>query len=65
MVQGIDLDEKVTLTVNVNDSTWLVCLCNTFGDRQGSLACCSPWSHKESNTKEWQTWTEQHLKMSF
>ena len=20
------------------------------GERQGSLACCSPWGHKESNT---------------
>ena len=22
------------------------------GDRQGSLACCSLWSHKESDTTE-------------
>ena len=22
------------------------------GDGQGSLACCSPWSHKESDTTE-------------
>ena len=22
------------------------------GDRQGSLACCSPWSRKESDTPE-------------
>ena len=22
------------------------------GERQGSLACCSPWGHKESNTTE-------------
>ena len=22
------------------------------GDRQGSLACCSPWGHKESDTTE-------------
>ena len=21
-------------------------------DEQGSLACCSPWGHKESNTTE-------------
>ena len=27
----------------------------TLGDSegQGSLACCSPWGHKESNTTEW------------
>ena len=28
------------------------------GDGQGSLACCSPWGHKESNTTEWLNWTE-------
>ena len=22
------------------------------GEGQGSLACCSPWGHKESNTTE-------------
>ena len=24
---------------------------------QGSLACCSPWDHKESDTTEWLNWT--------
>ena len=28
------------------------------GDRQGSLACCSPWGHKESYTSEWLNGTE-------
>ena len=28
------------------------------GDGQGSLACCSPWSHKESNMTELLNWTE-------
>ena len=28
------------------------------GDRQGGLACCSPWGHKESDTTEWLNWTE-------
>ena len=27
-------------------------------DGQGSLVCCSPWGHKESNTTEWLNWTE-------
>ena len=27
------------------------------GDGQGSLACCSPWGHKESITTEWLNWT--------
>ena len=25
----------------------------------GSLACCSPWGHKESDTTEWLNWTEE------
>ena len=28
------------------------------GDGQGSLACCSPWDCKESDTTEWLNWTE-------
>ena len=28
------------------------------GDGQESLACCSPWGHKESDTTEWLNWTE-------
>ena len=27
------------------------------GDRQGSLAYCSPWGHRESDTTEWLNWT--------
>ena len=27
-------------------------------DGQGSLACCSPWGRKESNTTERLNWTE-------
>ena len=30
------------------------------GDGQGSLACCSPWGHKESDTIERLNWTEQN-----
>jgi len=28
------------------------------GDRQGSLACYSPWGHEELDTTEWLNWTE-------
>ena len=28
------------------------------GDGQGSLACCSPWGCKESDTTEWLNWIE-------
>ena len=27
------------------------------GDGQGSLACCGPWGHKESDMTEWLNWT--------
>ena len=29
------------------------------GDGQGSLACCSPWGYKESDTTEWLNWTDE------
>ena len=29
------------------------------GDGQGSLVCCSPWGHKESNMAERLNWTDQ------
>ena len=29
-------------------------------DGQGSLVCCSPWGHKESDTTEWLYCTEEH-----
>ena len=29
-----------------------------IGQGQGSLACCSPWGHKESDTTEQLNWTE-------
>ena len=32
------------------------------GDGQGSLACCSPWGHKELDTTEWLNWTELNRK---
>ena len=28
------------------------------GDGQGSLACCSPWGHRESDMTEWLNWAE-------
>ena len=32
------------------------------GDGQGSLACCSPWGCKESDTTEWLNWAELEIK---
>ena len=31
------------------------------GDEQGSLVCCSPWGHKESDTTEWLNWTNTYF----
>ena len=31
------------------------------GDGQGSLACNSPWGHRESDTTEWLNWTEWYF----
>ena len=30
-------------------------------DGQGSLPCCSPWGHKESDTTDWLNWTSVHI----
>ena len=30
------------------------------GDRQGGLACCDSWGHKQSDTTEQLNWTETH-----
>ena len=30
----------------------------SVGNEQGSLACCSPWGCKASNTTEWLSWTD-------
>ena len=32
-----------------------------LGDGQGSLACCSPWGHKNSDMTEQLNWTEQTI----
>ena len=34
------------------------------GDGQGSLACCSPWGHKKSDTTEQLNWTELKAEIS-
>ena len=40
--------------------TW-VWASSKSGDGQGSLACCSPWGHKESDTSGQLNWTEAML----
>ena len=40
--------------------TWWTCVWPSprVGDGQGSLACCSPWSHKDLDMTEHLSWTE-------
>ena len=34
-------------------------------ERQGNLACYSPWGRKESDSTEWLNWTELNLVLSY
>ena len=34
------------------------------GNKQGGLACCSPWDCKESDTTMWLNWTEHYLNLT-
>ena len=36
--------------------TWCSLVFLGVGNGQGSLACCSPWGRKESDTTEWLNW---------
>ena len=38
-------------------------LARGVGDGQGSLACFSPWSHKELGMTEWLSWTKLNLNL--
>ena len=40
---------------------WLDAQALVVGDGQGSLACCSPWGHKELDMTEQPNWTELNL----
>jgi len=52
--KGITEDEMVGWHhwLNGHEFEWA----SGVGDGQGSLACCSPWGCKESNTTEWLNW---------
>ena len=55
--KGTTEDEMVVplmSKLNGHEFGWIL----GVGDVQGSLACCSPWGCKESDTTEWLNWTE-------
>ena len=53
-------DGWVASRLNGHEFEWAL----GVGDGQGSLVCCSPWSHKESDTTEQLNWTELMLNVS-
>ena len=48
--RGVTEDEMVGCHLSLNGHEFEKAL--DIGDGQGSLACCSPWGHKESDTTE-------------
>ena len=60
--KGMTEDEMVGWHHQLNGHKFVQAL--GAGDRQGSLACCSPWGHKESDTTEWLNWTELNSRKS-
>ena len=53
--KGMTEDEMVGWCYRLNGLEFEQALVD--GEGQGSLACCSPWGHKESDTTEWTTTT--------
>ena len=49
--KGMTADEMVRWHLRLNGQEFEQTL--GVGDGQGSLACCSPWGHKESDPTEW------------
>ena len=52
--KGMTADEMVRWHLRLNGQEFEQTL--GVGDGQGSLACCSPWGHKESDPTEWLNW---------
>ena len=55
--EGINVDEKVGWHHRLDGHAFEQA--PGVGDRQGSLACCSPWGHKESDMTERPNWNER------
>ena len=55
--KGLTEDEMVGWHHDLNEHEFEQAL--GFGDGQGSLACCSPWGHKESDITEWLNWLQR------
>ena len=54
--KGVTEDEMVGWHLQLNGHEFEPTL--GFGDGQGGLVCCSPWSLKELDTTEGLNWTE-------
>ena len=60
--KGMTEDEMVGWHHQLNGHKFVQAL--GAGDRQGSLACCSPWGHKKSDMTEWLNWIELNSRKS-
>ena len=47
----------------ITDSMGMIEQTLGVGDGQGSLACCSPWDCKESDSTKWLNWIELRVKL--
>ena len=54
--KGLTEDEMIGWYHQLNEHEFEQAL--GLGDGQGSLACCSPWRHKNLDVTEWLNWTE-------
>ena len=61
--KGVTEDEMVGWHHRLNGHEFELAL--AVGDGQGSLACCSPWGCKESDSTEQLNWTELLLPVWF
>ena len=56
---GEDGDDREWNVWMASPNLWIwVCACSGVGSGQGSLACYSPWGHKESDMSECLNWTD-------
>ena len=61
--KGTTEDEMIGWHHQLNGHEFWNLKAQGIGDEHGSLACCSPWGHKESNTAEWLNWTDENFEV--
>ena len=57
-IEGERRRGRLRMRASPTQWTWVWVNSRSDGDRQGGLACCSPWGRKELDMTEWLNWTE-------